>query len=44
VKIAFHGDDDVTQVNVAGGYEEAIVEIDPPPISQLTAAEARARR
>ncbi len=27
-----------------GGYEETVVEIDPPPISQLSAAEARARR
>ncbi len=28
----------------AGGYEETVVEVDPPPISQLSAAEARARR
>ena len=27
-----------------GGYEDVVVEVDPPPISQMTAEEARKRR
>jgi len=42
-------DDDDEYIRVddpsdAGGYEEAVVEVEPPPISQMTAEEARKRR